>query len=437
MMSFSHKRSLKIILLIFTLLCSGTLFADTFPQKPIAAIIIVGNEKTKEKVITRELLFTTGDVATDSLIEESKNRLENLWLFNRVEFIPVPGDDESINLIISVTERLYIFPYPELRIEDRDWKKLTYGLGFAHDNFRGRNEKLYFLALFGNRPGFHFTYFNPWLFDDLHLTTGIYLKKYIKQNQSLEPIEPFDETHYYIGWTIGKYWTRDFYSLVTFSRDELHVNREAAQYLQSGRKQETNYGIILNTTYDKRDLYAYPSQGWYARLRLHYHGLFEDDIDYWKYLIDLRNYFSWNKLIFATRIFTYQSLGDLPVYHRTYFGYSERVRGYFFDVFEGKHAFLSTLALRFPIVPVRYFSLPFSVYQESATKNLKFGINGGLFVDTGMVWNRRYEFALNNFLTGFGGGIHFRLPYIEVLRFDLGFNEQLESQFIMEVEMAF
>lgn len=63
-------------------------FGQTFPQKPISQIIIVGNDQTDADVIERELLFSEGEVVSDSVLDESKKRILNLWLFNRVEFFP-------------------------------------------------------------------------------------------------------------------------------------------------------------------------------------------------------------------------------------------------------------------------------------------------------------------------------------------------------------
>ena len=44
---------------------------------------------------------------------------------------------------------------------------------------------------------------------------------------------------------------------------------------------------------------------------------------------------------------------------------------------------------------------------------------------------------MNNFVSGFGVGIHFLMPYIEVLRIDLAFDEDFNSETILEIEVAF
>ncbi|MEJ2053270.1 MAG: BamA/TamA family outer membrane protein [Calditrichaceae bacterium] len=244
-----------------------------------------------EDIIKRELLFAVGDTVSDSLLQRSKKRIENLWLFNRVEFYPLP-DGEKIGLLISVTERLYILPYPEFTLEDRDWKKLTYGFGLAHENFRGQNEKVYAAMLFGNRPGYSFSYLNPWVNRKWHLTIGFYLKKYSKDSRDKfnynDEYAPINEKHLYTNITFGKHWTRYFYNQIYFSRDAIEVKDEFSPEMQSKTNKDVVYGLALHTGYDSRDLYAYPSKGWYASLKLTKKGLFVPRIDYESIDIDIR-----------------------------------------------------------------------------------------------------------------------------------------------------
>jgi outer membrane protein assembly factor BamA len=426
--------------LILILTALNVLHGQDFPKKPINQIIIVGNDHTDSEVIERELLFSRGEVVSDSILTESKNRILNLWLFNRVEFYPLP-DGKNVNLLISVTERLYIFPYPEFRLEDRDWKKLTYGFGIAHENFRGRNEKVYLALLFGNRPGYQLSYFNPWVNRKLHLTTGFYLKKYSKESRETylkdNTIQSFDENHFYMSLAFGRYWTRYFYNRIYLTRDQIRVGSQHKQVMQTGTTTDVDYGIFFQTVFDNRDLYAYPSAGWYTKFEIAKQGLFVPEINYWQYDIDIRKYISWKKLIFAGRISTLQSFGDLPIYDKVYFGYNERIRGHFSEIHSGKHIFVSSFEMRFPIIKPYYFDFLDSIFSGSATKDLRFGLNAGIFADTGIIWSRKNEFGTKNFISGFGAGIHILMPYIEVLRIDYAFDEDLQPETILEIQVAF
>ena len=419
----------------------ATLHAQTdidlklFNGRIIKDIAIIGNKHTKRKVIQRELLFGTGQVFNDSLVLQSKKRLENLWLFNRVEFIPFieKANDDSVSIIISVTERWYFFPYPVFEVQDRDWNKLTYGFGFAHLNFRGLNQKLQTSVQFGNRRGFKFTYLNPWIGDQAHLFAGVYLRTYELDNYSYD----FPEYHFYSVLHFGKYWTHDFMSEIFFLRDHIHVNKEDAHYLASGTQTDVKYGLGIKTLVDHRDLYAYPTKGWYLNFTASKIGFFEPGLDYTQYVLDARKYIPLKPFILAGRIYTVQTQGHLPVYDRVYFGYTERIRGHFAEVYQGSQLLFLGAAVRMPLIKVHYFSFNSPFLPDVFTQNLKFGLNVGLFAEAGQVTDRREQFAISHFIKGFGAGLHFLLPYVEVLRFDIAFDEQLQHQFILEILMPF
>ena len=408
---------------------------SSFNGKIIKDIVIVGNKHTEPEVIRRELLFKTGQPFNDVLIKKSKRRLENLWLFNRVEFIPFATSNrgDSVSVIVAVTERWYFFPFPVFEVQDRDWHKLTYGFGFAHTNFRGWNEKLVASLQFGNRPGIKFSYLNPWLAGNLHLFTGLYFRTYRLNNYSYD----FPEKHVYSVVHFGKYWTRDFFTELSFTRDQISVDGKDAHYMATQSKRDVNYGLTLSSLMDYRDLYAYPSKGWYLNVQISKMGLFEPKLDYWRYYFDFRKYFNVKPFILAGRIFTIQTQGKLPVYDRVYIGYSERIRGHFNEVFAGNQAVILGAAVRMPLIPVRYFTFKSLLLPDVFTTNVKFGVNVGAFVESGQVTQTRRQFALRKMVTGYGVGLHFLLPYVEVLRLDLAFDEKWHHQFIVEILMPF
>ncbi len=444
--NYSFRATTPVILVfLFFALFASALNAQQAPAKDInyalfngriiKDIVLVGNKHTRPEVIRRELLFKSGQIFSDTLLQKSKRRLENLWLFNRVEFIPFATSNkgDSVSVIVAVTERWYFFPFPVFEVQDRDWNKLTYGFGFAHTNFHGRNEKLIGSLQFGNRPGTKFSYLNPWIGDDLHLFTGFYFCTFRLNNYSYD----FPEKHIYSVFHFGKYWTRDFMTEVSFMRDQISVNAENAHYMATESKRDVNYGLTLSTLMDYRDLYAYPSKGWYLNFQISKMGLFEPKLDYMRYYLDFRKYINIKPFILAGRIFTIQTQGKLPVYDRVYIGYKERIRGHFNEVFTGNHAFILGGAIRLPLLPVRYFTFDSQILPDVFTTNLKFGINVGAFIESGQVTHTRKQFALRKMVTGFGAGLHFLLPYVEVLRLDLAFDEKMNHQFIAEILMPF
>lgn len=72
----------------------------------VQRINIVGNSRTKDKVIRREVLITPGDVFNTTRVETTKKRLDNLGYFSKVDTYPqdtdVPGRKD---LTIEVDEK--------------------------------------------------------------------------------------------------------------------------------------------------------------------------------------------------------------------------------------------------------------------------------------------------------------------------------------------
>ena len=129
-------------------------------QITVTSITLNGNLKTQNDIILRELSFEKNtSYSNDDLtkkIEESKENLVNLKLFNFVE-INKNETQGTTQITIYVIEKWYIWPYPLLEIYERnfntwwqefsannysDFSRLNYGVFFNWKNFRGRNELL-------------------------------------------------------------------------------------------------------------------------------------------------------------------------------------------------------------------------------------------------------------------------------------------------------
>jgi len=403
-------------------------------DKRIQNIIIIGNEITKDNVVLRELVIHKGDIPTTEKLQESQQRLMNLLLFNRVQLNIYPHDEKSLVLIIEVTERLYFYPVPILTIQERDWTKWSYGLSMVNRNFRGQNEQLWAGFWLGYRPGFGIRYSDPWAGDSVHLNTAFSFQKTNFNNRSIEDME---ERHLLGRVSVGKWWDRIFNTALTFHFDRIKVASEFQDLMRSDNTTEYNFGIELSFRYDTRDLYSYPSSGWLNVIRFIKYGLFENYNNYENIALDLRKYFSIGPIILAGRFYQNSLFGEIPIYRLNYIGFEERIRGYFYTVWSGYHVQMGSIETRFPIVPIQYISLDLPIVPSQYLRNLKFGLSGALFIDTGIAWVEADQYKKENFNTGFGFGFHIHLPYIEVFRVDVGFNGNLDSQLIFEVGVVF
>ena len=148
---------------LFLLLFLGVSTPSFAQLVTIHKIQLKGNKQTKDFVILREMLLHVDSVYTttnnghfNDLLALSKNRIYNLNLFNKVEFIL--AEDTIINevtnytLEITVLEKWYIWPIPLLEFSDRNinvWSgfnfdpdRTNYGIANYNYNLFGRNHTL-------------------------------------------------------------------------------------------------------------------------------------------------------------------------------------------------------------------------------------------------------------------------------------------------------
>jgi outer membrane protein assembly factor BamA len=446
---FCRERAFALLLVAATFIgCSG-LIAQMAPAGSVTgdipdslwtvdSVIITGNQETKDFVILREMSLHHGSRVTKGAIEFDQNRIYSLRLFNQVQFGIEPTTPGYANLHVEVSERWYIFPFPIIGLRDRDWHKLFFGVGVLHQNFLGRNEKLYAALVLGYDPTMSFAYRNPFLNEagTEFLATQLSLSKVRNKSAETEPAgNNYDERHVSIGITIGK--RLGIAHTISVGTGFEYV--EVSEYLP-GRTVSTagrdKYPVAsLSYSFDTRDLGEYPGRGSYVGVALSKYGVPSWELDYARYTFDLKTYVPLPaSFVFAVRTYGDLSAGGVvPPYNHEYFGYGNRIRGHFKEVVEGEQLAGAAMELHLPLltpVYLRVSKLPaeFSVWR--------FGIVAALFADAGQVWFRGTPFALNRFIKGYGGGLHFLLPYSYVLRMEYGLNEVRHGELIVDLGAA-
>jgi outer membrane protein assembly factor BamA len=402
----------------------------------IMQIIFIGNEKTKENILAREMKTKVGDIFDSRKAEEDRKRIQNLRLFTRVEMQPMQTD-QGIVLLVYVAERWYIFPYPILHYNERDWKKLTYGAGISHQNFRGKNINLSGSFWLGYNPGAGFSYANPWIGGTRQLYSAFRIYAQSVRNKSSE-YGDFDESYQGISYALGKRWGYHTYFTLSLGYSQLTVPEEFKEATVTDTRHDRLPSAAISFRYDTRDLHEYTTRGslltFYAS-KTSYVG----QIDYLRYGLDVRRYIPIiGSLALAARTAMDFTAGDTPVYGRNYLGYQERVRGHFNTEKEGDNRALASVELRFEILPVRYLNIGSPMLPLGGYSNdLPFGVSAGIFYDTGAIWRKKQILKTDDFLSGFGLGLHFHLPYIEVLRVEKAFDTHGNSEYIIDAGVWF
>ena len=444
-MPFPNKHFLFLACLLMATAGAAAQSEDTAPAtKPcpgmIDTVVIIGNEKTKSYVILDEMVLRPGIEVSEQSLEYDRNRIYSLGLFNRVD-LRCDSLDGRHFLHVDVSERWYIIPLPVFGFAEGDVNKPYYGGGLLHNNFRGRNQKLFGLVTFGYNPSLNLSFHDPQIDRENNLYFSVNLSFARVRNKS--EIESavsgdFNERHYSIGATLGKrlslYQTAGLsvgYQVVQI--DEYRPGRTVSP---DGRDHFLFAGISYS--YDSRDLREYASTGRFLLLAVTKYGFGESRLSFTRFNLDTRMYVPLPlDLTFATRVHgTVVSGSFIPTYARAYFGYGERIRGYYRTVLEGEDMLGASVELRYHLLKPRtihFTAIPlppeFSIWR--------FGISLALFGDTGVTWFRGDPLQLTDFSSGYGGGIHFLLPYSAVIRTEYAWNELSQGQFILGIKTSF
>lgn len=417
---------------LLSILMIGAVIANNSAAQEIVAIRVEGNKRTKSWVVLRELKTQVGDTLNPEQLSQDRDRVLNLQLFERAKLSTAPGP-EGDTLIVRVWERWYIFPFPVLFINEHDFKKLSYGAGLVHFNFRGRAEVLNAVGWAGYNPGAYLTYHNPWFGGNSRLFAELQVSAQSIRSKSLE-LPTHDERRRMVSFLLGKRFGYGVYVSGTARYTDRKTDPPVPGAVNSPNGRDRFGTVGGQVLLDWRDFRGYPSQGVYLRLMVLHHGSGSRWVDYDRWSADVRFYRRLLVGSLALRTAGTLSRGTVPVYDRVYIGYQERIRGHFGTKKEGENRFVGSVEWRVTLLPVRYSEFS---GLSAFLKTWKFGINAAFFADAGKVWTGYERFGSGEWLRGFGVGLHLRVPYVEVLRAELAFDEKGRAELIFDVGVSF
>jgi outer membrane protein insertion porin family len=389
----------------------------------ITNIVFVGNDLTKDYVMEREMSLKVGSLLTKEALAYDINRIYSLQLFNKVDINVIP-DSGTATLLVLVRERWYFYPFPIAGIKDHNWSHIYYGAGVVHTNFRGRKEMVNIQFALGYDPRASVQYVNPLVDPENKLYFSTRLSYSVQRNKSLLSLSAgpnFDEKLWGGELTLGKRFSLYSTAAATLEFTHLSVTDNLAGRTLS--PDGTDQFLALHTTYvyDTRDLSEYSRIGTLGKFTLSKYGLGSKYVDYQRYSIDFRRYIPmYFGTGFAFRFFgSVVQGGTVPNYGHTYFGYGDRIRGRFKTVVEGEDIVGTKAEFRFPVISPRYMRLDEVPIEQF--RDVRYALYFVVFGDAGDVWYRNNPLALNNFLSGFGAGMHLLLSYSFVARCEYAF----------------
>ncbi|TLY22331.1 MAG: outer membrane protein assembly factor BamA [Nitrospirae bacterium] len=311
-------------------------------------INISGNDKTRDKVIRRELRVNEAELIDTAALKRSYERLKNMNFFETVEIIPKQVDPNTVDLDVKVKEKSTGTFSVGGGFSSLD--KLGFVADITEGNLFGRGQLLKIRGQLGQRRSLGVvTFREPYLFDEaLSGQVDLFARETFF-------VSYFEER---IGGDIvlGKWFSEYLSGSLSLLRERLTISNDLASKLFLGGGGETNVpisdlppliqqqigttttdAIILGLARDTRDVYLDPSKGARYGLTLEFAGgPLGGSNDFYKYIGDAVWYFpvAWDT-VFSPRArlgvaHAYESGSRLPVGDRFFVGGIQTVRGFSF-----------------------------------------------------------------------------------------------------------
>lgn len=406
------------------------------PLGVIDTVIVSGNKTTRDYVILDEMTLHKGDTATYDAMDYDRNRIYGLGLFTRVDIFYDTIQGIRV-LFVDVNERWYLIPYPIAGFRDGDVKRFYGGAGVLHNNVAGKNQKLYASIVFGSDPSAALSFSDPMInrAHRLYFSGSLSFSR-VRNKSEIEVAKtgPFDELHYDINSSLGKRFSLSETGGINLGYHAVHVTSwSSGRTVSNDGTDRFLYGT-LSYAFDSRDLYEYASRGDYFYVGLTKYGFGESSVNIARASSDIRLYreipFGF---VIASRLFGNLSWGgEIPTYAHVYFGYGDRIRGWFKTVIEGEDNAGYTLELRHYLLEPRYLRVT-SIPLPPEFSILRFGIAASIFANTGTAWYRGDKLSWGSLYSGYGGGLTFLLPYSVVVRCEYAWNQFGHGEFILDL----
>ncbi|MCO6495749.1 MAG: BamA/TamA family outer membrane protein [Bacteroidetes bacterium] len=431
--------------------------SNTFVVKQI---FLMGQKKTKDGIILRELNFKEGDSINidelPKLFAKSKKQLLNTNLFNEVEIV----SDSNMNVFVVVKEDWYIYPVPILKIADRnfnqwwlskDFNRINYGLWTYWYNFTGNADKLSILLNSGYTHLTSIGYSIPFIDRKKHWGLGFQAAYSANREVGIlsknDKLNFFSDRNHFLIWrkgiSLNSSYRKGLFDkhLLSITFLNIHVadtivsNEVNNQYLSKGKSRQNKLSLGYDYIYDKRDLRGYPLNGYFLKTSFDY-DLYNplNSVSEQNFRISTTlNYYKElpQKLYANAGITASTSHLKMPAYDDFIaLGYgNEYIRGYEYYVIDGKDFAYFRSNLKYALIKEKK---QFTWMLPSAFRTITFTWMAGLFFDAGYV-NSPMEYPdntlPNSLMIGYGLGTDLVFFYDRVIRLEFSRNRMNKNGF--------
>ena len=400
----------------------------------IDEIKILGNKKTKENIILRELTLKEGIIISKdkfiSTLEEDKRKIINTNLFYEVEFKIEIIKENHVIIIINVLESIYWVPLIIFELSDRnfndwwenfnhDFNRINYGLGFYHYNISGKADEFEVLLRLGFIKQFQTSYYIPYItkkqkggieieidyidYDHLEYNSTDHIPIFYKsKNSLLKELSTSIEYSHRESFYNYHYFELEYYNINL--NDTLSLINENYFY---GNRIKNSFNINYEFDRDFRDIKNYPLNGFRLNVQIEKTGIgIFNDINKWKTSIYYSKYFEFKKqFYYSFNLSSYFSSKNQPYY---LYENTDQLRGYEKYLIHGHSNLIYKNTLKKRIIS-KNFNIEKMKFRKF--KNIPINIYLKMFFDSGYVWeysNKNQNTNLNNkYLHSFGIGLDF------------------------------
>lgn len=343
----------------------------------IEDIQLRGNNKTKNKVIMRELRFKKGDIFNKETASRSIQRVYNTGYFEDVNVRLLQGKKNSNDIIVEIDVVEQKTGTVTIGAGYSDSDGLVGILGLSETNLRGTGDKVSINWEFGGHTdttrNYIFSYTHPYL-NDAGDSIGFSLfdreSEYDDYDEKGNSVAEYDKRTKGFNVTYGRArseYITDYLTLGTkdtkytdYSSGLDYRNLDKLSLGGNPRDEYTGYmnnnfgrtnSLTWDHVFDNRDNVYDPTKG----KRLAFSGTWAGhgiggDFDYFKFTVENRLYYKVGRAhVIAVRLMGGIATGDMPFGDMFTLGGADNLRGYEDDEFRGNKMYQATVEYRYPI----------------------------------------------------------------------------------------